>query len=122
MAEYHDRTLYLDPQSWDLRVDDKGNLAVVDGPYAIAQNVANAIRLFLGEAWFNRDKGIAHYDIELGHKPPYELLRTKILTAARGVQGVKDARVTYLTFNDAKVLTGSITLMLLDGGTQDVAF
>lgn len=122
MTEYHDRTLYLDPQTWDLRVDDNGNLAVVDGPYAIAQNVANAIRLFLGEAWFDKDQGIAHYDIELGHKPPYELLRTKILTAARGVQGVRDARVTYLTFNDAKVLTGSVTLMLLEGGTQDVAF
>ena len=35
-------TLFLDAQ-WDLTVDAGGDIASVTGPYAIAQNVANAV-------------------------------------------------------------------------------
>lgn len=123
MAEdYRDFSLKLDPTTWDLRVDEYGLIVTCEGPYAIAQNVANAVRLFTKDAWFDQEKGIPHYQIELGKKPPYALLRTKIINTALSILGVADARVTWLEFTNEKVLTGNILLTLKDGSTQNVSF
>ena len=54
--------------NWDIHTDKNGNIAVVKDAYAIAQNCANAVRLFTNDAYFNRDRGIPHFDIELGKK------------------------------------------------------
>ena len=112
-------TLLLDAQ-WDLTVDAGGNIATVSDAYAIAQNVANAVRLFTDDAYFDRDRGIPHFQIELGHKPPYSILRTRILQAARAVQGVADATVTF--DRDERKLGGEILLTLADGTTANVEF
>ncbi len=113
------RTLLLDAQ-WDLTVDAGGNIATVSDAYAIAQNVANAVRLFTDDAYFDRDRGIPHFQIELGHKPPYSILRTRILQAARAVEGVADATVTF--DRDERKLGGEILLTLTDGTTANVEF
>lgn len=112
-------TLLLDAQ-WDLTVDAGGNIATVSDAYAIAQNVANAVRLFTDDAYFDRDRGIPHFQIELGHKPPYSILRTRILQAARAVEGVADATVTF--DRDKRKLGGEILLTLTDGITANVEF
>ena len=51
-------TLYLDPQSWDLVLDTAGNIALAKDPYAKAQDVASACRLFAGELYDDTEKGI----------------------------------------------------------------
>lgn len=112
-------TLLLDAQ-WDLTVDAGGNIASVTGPYAIAQNVANAVRLFTNDAYFDADKGIPHFQIELGHNPPYSILGTRILQAARAVDGVANATVTF--DRDERKLGGEILLTLTDGTTANVEF
>lgn len=112
-------TLLLDAD-WDITVDAGGNIATVSDAYAIAQNVANAVRLFTDDAYFNADRGIPHFNIELGHKPPYSILRTRILEAARAVEGVADAAVTF--DRDKRVLGGEILLTLTDGTTANVEF
>ena len=113
------RTLLLDA-NWDLTLDDGGNVATVSGPYAIAQNVANAVRLFTQDAYFDADKGIPHFSIELGHKPPYSILRTRIIQAARSVEGVADASVVF--DRDERKLGGEILLTLTTGETASVEF
>ena len=40
--------MFLNPDTWDLVVDDYGNIAMAESPYAIAQDVASACRLWLG--------------------------------------------------------------------------
>lgn len=112
-------TLFLDAQ-WDLTVDAGGGIATVSNAYAIAQNVANAVRLFTDDAYFDKDKGIPHFKIELGHKPPYSILRTRIIEAARAVDGVADATVTF--DRDERTLGGEILLTLTDGTTANVTF
>lgn len=112
-------TLLLDAQ-WDITTDAGGNIATVSDAYAIAQNVANAVRLFTNDAYFNADRGIPHFQIELGHKPPYSILRTRILQAARAVEGVADATVTF--DRDERKLGGEILLTLTDGTTANVEF
>ena len=61
------KTLKLN-DDWDLFVDTKGDLSVTDKTsknYAIAQNVANAFRLFTNDAYYFTDEGIPHFLIEL---------------------------------------------------------
>lgn len=114
------RSLLLDAQ-WDLTLDDGGNIATCQDAYAIAQNVANAVRLFTNDAYFDADKGIPHFDIELGHVPPYAVLRSRIIEAARSVEGVASAEVNF-TDPDERVLGGEILLTLTQGETASVEF
>lgn len=110
-------TLLLDA-NWDITLDAGGNIATVTDAYAIAQNVANAVRLFTNDAYFDADKGIPHFDIELGHKPPYSILRSRILQAAKEVEGVADAVVTF--DRDDRKLGGEILLTITTGETVSV--
>ena len=46
---------------WDLHVDPAGNIPTCVTDYSIAQNVANAFRLFTQDAWFFPERGIPHF-------------------------------------------------------------
>lgn len=48
------KTLLLDRATWDLAVDAQGNIAVADVPYATAQDVSSAVRVFRGSAGTTR--------------------------------------------------------------------
>lgn len=110
-------TLYLNPDSWDITLDSSGRIARSTQAYAIAQNVANAVRLFTGEAFFAMDEGIPHFDIELGKtRPALSVLRARMREAALNVEGVQDAQVNINTPVSAeRKLTGEILLTVADG-------
>ena len=107
-------TLYLTPDNWDITLDSSGRLQTSANAYAIAQNVANAVRLFTGEAFFAIDEGIPHFEIELGFtRPALSVLRARIREAALNVEGVLDAAVNLDGVRDRK-LTGEILLTVAD--------
>ena len=107
-------TLYLTPDSWDITLDSSGRLQTSANAYAIAQNVANAVRLFTNEAFFAMDEGIPHFEIELGYtRPALSVLRARIREAALNVEGVLDAAVNLDGVRDRK-LTGEILLTVAD--------
>ena len=107
-------TLYLTPDNWDITLDSSGRLQTSANAYAIAQNVANAVRLFTGEAFFAMDEGIPHFEIELGFtRPALSVLRARIREAALNVEGVLDAAVNLDGVRDRK-LTGEILLTVAD--------
>lgn len=108
-------TLYLNPDSWDITLDSSGRIARSTQAYAIAQNVANAVRLFTGEAFFAMDEGIPHFNIELGKtRPALSVLRARMREAALNVEGVLDAQITLNDVQERK-LTGEILLTVADG-------
>ena len=108
-------TLYLTPDNWDITLDSSGRLQTSASAYAIAQNVANAVRLFTNEAYFAMDEGIPHFDIELGKtRPALSVLRARMREAALNVKGVLDAQITLDDVQDRK-LTGEILLTVADG-------
>lgn len=108
-------TLYLNPDSWDITLDSSGRIARSTQAYAIAQNVANAVRLFTNEAYFAMDEGIPHFDIELGKtRPALSVLRARMREAALNVEGVLDAQITLDDVQERK-LTGEILLTVADG-------
>lgn len=108
-------TLYLTPDNWDITLDSSGRLQTSANAYAIAQNVANAVRLFTNEAFFAMDEGIPHFDIELGKtRPALSVLRARMREAALNVEGVLDAQITLDDVQERK-LTGEILLTVADG-------
>ena len=108
---------------WDLTLDSAGDIATTTGAYSIAQNVANAVRLFTDDAWFNPERGIPHFAIDLGRMPALSVFRSRVLSASRAVEGVETADVTITGVNERneRVLTGDITIRTTTGETANVS-
>ena len=124
-------SLLLD-SDWDIQLDASGNIAVTTGDYAVAQNVANAVRLFTDDAYYDADRGIPHFALTLGRKPVMSVFRSVVRQAALGVDGVRAAEVKDLVLaqKDAqspdgssvtpRTLTGDIQLTMEDGETYGI--
>lgn len=106
-------SLYL-TADWDITLDATGNIATTSGAYAVAQEVANAVRLFTQDAYFDQEKGIPHFDIALGHKPIMPLIQSAILDAASAVEGVEQVTIVDLSFTD-RVLSGELQITTTEG-------
>lgn len=88
--------------------------------YAIAQNVANAVRLFTDDAYFFPERGIPHLQIELGRRPALAVFRSRVRETAQSVEGVASAFVASLDI-EARTLTGDIQITTDTGDNVDVA-
>jgi len=115
------KSLFLDPNNWNLAVDIDGNIAVCDEPYRIAQDVSCAVRTFKPEVYFDMSYGIPYTAEILGKRPPLQLVKQRYEDLAKTVKGVADARCT-LTGVKNRTLTGFITLTAVDGGNLDIGF
>ncbi len=113
-------TIYLTP-SWGMTVDASGNIAMATAEYAIAQDVASACRLFLGELFYDTTKGIPYNQVILGKKPPRALVAHYLEKAALTVPEVVSAQVTGLTLTN-RTLTGNIEVIDLAGQKIGVTF
>ena len=100
-------TLLLDTLQWDIVLDASGNIAVAQPPYALAQDVASAIRTFTGEVYYNTTLGIPYFDQILGQLPPVTLLTQLIVKQALTVPGVVAARCVITSF-DSRSVNGEV--------------
>jgi hypothetical protein len=114
-------TLLLDISAWDLVLDANGNIAMASPPYAIAQDVASAVRTFLGEVWYDTTEGIPYWTQVLGKLPPASLLIELINQTVLTVPGVVSAR-TIITSFTARAVTGNITFVDANNQTTVVNF
>lgn len=119
MARYD--TLLLDQTEWDLVLDSYGNIAMASPAYALAQDVASAVRLFLGELWYNTAKGIPYFEDVLGHLPPISLLTGYMEKAALTVPGVVTAQVIISSF-DSREIVGQVQFIDETGAANGVTF
>lgn len=101
------RTVILDRDIWDLVLDTEGNIAVASDPYSIAQDICSAVRLFIGELWYDTTKGIPYFTEILGQALPVEILKTRIVDAALSVPQVLSAECIITAFADRRV-TGQV--------------
>ncbi len=113
------KTLLLDTLAWDLVLDSGTNWAVATEPYQVAQDVASAIRLFLGECWYDTSKGVPYLTDVLGHSPPPTYFQTLIENAALTVPTVVSATCTIASLKD-RTVTGDVTFTTDNGQTQTV--
>lgn len=114
-------TALLDRTAWDLVLDSAGNEAVAAPPYALVQDVASAVRTFLGECWYDTTIGIDYFGQILGQLPPSSLLTSLISKAALTVPGVVTASCTIDSF-DSRSVTGTISFTDESGGNYAVNF
>ena len=114
------KTPFLDLKDWDIHINANGNFRFATGIYAIAQNVANAIQLFIKDSFFEQESGIPHLETELGHKPPYSLLAYWIQKAALTVENVESAKVTIDKIHSDRVLQGYVEITTTTGETATV--
>lgn len=115
------RTLTLDPDKWDLVLDSRGDIADSTGDYATAQDVANAIRLFTDEAYFDMQRGVPHYEIDLALRPSLSQVRARYRKAALGVTNVADASVSIYEITDERVMRGEVFLTTETGTRAEVS-
>ena len=103
--------------NWDIHVDDAGNIATVTDDYAIAQNIANAVRLFVGDAYFEKSKGIPYFESVLGERyaTSQSVLIHRWRQAALSVTGVTDCEPTPIYDNDGRVIGGNIIATTVNG-------
>lgn len=115
-------TLLLDVTAWDLCMDAAGNIAMATPPYSRAQSVANALRLFLRELWYNTNAGVPYFENILGHAPPASVFEQYMVRGAMTVPGVVAAQCS-ITSIDGRVLQGQVTFTGDDGvsGTVTLA-
>jgi hypothetical protein len=102
-------TLLLTQDTWDLCLDASGNIAVASPPYAVAQDVASAIKTFLGEIYYDTGVGIPYFEQILGKSPPLQLVKSQFINAALTVPGVTSALVFFSSFT-GRELSGQVQI------------
>ena len=112
-------TLLLDTVAWDLCLDASGNIAMASQPYSIAQDVSSAVRLFLGELFYDNTKGIPYFQTILGGRPPMSLVRKLVQDAALTVPNVVSAQCLIAGFVNRQ-LTGQVRVTDTEGTTTVV--
>ncbi len=103
------KTLLLNPTNWDLMLNANGDIAVATDPYALAQDVASAMRLALGELWYDTSKGVPYRQKILGELPPASLIKLQLEKAAKTVVGVVNATCSITQFAN-RTLSAEVTV------------
>lgn len=112
-------TLLVDPATWDLVLDANNNIAMASEPYSIAQDVASACRLFLGELWYDNTKGVPYFGGILGERPPLSFVKASIVQAALTVPNVVTA-ACFITAFTSRQLSGQVQVTDANGTTTVV--
>ena len=115
------KTLLLRPDTWDLVIDAAGNIALADDPYSLAQDAASAIKLFLGELWYDTTQGVPYFQEIFGRPPNVSLMKAKFAAAALTVPGIVSATV-FITSIAGRTVTGQVQVMSSSGQTQAANF
>lgn len=112
-------SLALD-SSWNLFADSSGNLALVTGSAALAQDAATACRLWTNEYWYATNIGIPYQNI-IGKQPNFTALKAFWVAAALTVPGVVSAKAFIASFENREV-TGQIQVTGADGTVSSANF
>lgn len=96
-------TMLLDQTLWDLVTDTSGNWAVASEPYSVAQDVASAIKTFLGECYYDTTIGIPYFQQILGQFPSLQFLRAQFVGAALTVPLVTSAQCFFGSLKDREI-------------------
>lgn len=116
-----DYTLMLNSE-WDIFLNDGGEIATCNNSYGIAQNVCNAFRLFTNDAYYEQEKGIPHFLIELKAHPYLNILKTRLRETALNIDGVADCKIDFINIDIDRVLNGKASLTLDNKEVIDVNF
>ena len=115
------RTLLLNPDSWDLMIDAKNDIALASNPYALAQDAASAIKLFEGEQYYDTTIGVPYWQEILGKFPPLSLVKAKLVEEALTVPEIVAAQCFIQSFVRREI-RGQVQVTDKDGIISVAAF
>ncbi|WP_369788290.1 hypothetical protein [Rouxiella sp. WC2420] len=113
-------SLHLEASSWDITLDDLGNIKTTQNPYAVAQDVACACSTFLGEAWYDTTLGIPYFERILGHWPGTQLITSKLQSEALKLSYVQSASGTVVIGRSSRLASGVLTITDTNGVSSTV--
>lgn len=113
-------TLLLDTDSWDITLDDKGNLATVENPYSCAQDVATACSVFLGENIYDSTIGVPYTDKILGFNPGTGAVQSWMEEQALRLDYISQASATIINDSATRACTGVIVVVDTNGTSSTV--
>lgn len=111
-------SLLLDASTWDLTLDASGNIAVAQEPYSLAQDVASAIRTFLGECFWDTTIGVPYFQRIFGKTPAISYVKSKMVDAALTVAGVKSAQCFIVSFSERAM---TIQVQIISQTTEELS-
>jgi hypothetical protein len=114
------RSLYLDPNTWDVMLDGNGALKTVTNPYAVAQDVACACKTVLGEVVYDTTLGIPYFDTLLGRPVTTTLLSYWLQKQATRLSYVQSATVTLVPDRSTRNTTGYIIITDTNGTSSQL--
>lgn len=115
------KSLLLDQTVWDLVLDAAGNIAACTEPYSLAQDVATALRTFLGEVYYDTSLGVPYFEAVLSGNIPVSMIRQILVEQALTVSGVVSATCNIISVIDRK-LVGQIIVTDQNGVSTNVSF
>lgn len=115
-------TLLLDRTTWGFLLDASGNIALATGAYAIAQDIASAVRVFQGECWYDTAQGMPYIQNILGLAQSVSVFEEHAAQIALTVPGVASAQCVVKSVGPSRRLTGTILFTTTDGTTGNVGF
>ncbi|MBS1057184.1 hypothetical protein [Gluconobacter kondonii] len=116
------KSLLLDRSTWGLALDANGNLAVCTEPYSVIQDVACAVRTWLGECWYDTSLGLPYDSGIFDGASSIPLLRSQAEQAAMTVPGIAAAQCALIGPRADRSVGGMIAVTLTTGETQSVQF
>ncbi len=106
---------------WDLTLDASGNIAVATGRYAIAQDVASAVRTFQGEVWYDTAFGVPYWQQILGYLPSLQFMKSQFIAVGMTVPNVASI-ACFLTGPGPDRAVGGQLQIVDDDGFPSVVF
>lgn len=115
-------TMGLNASTWDLALDGFGNMASFSGGLDIAQDAASAIKLFLGELYYDTTIGVPYFNQVFGPSYSAGTVQNLLQNAALSVPGIVSAVAQISAFDYAhRILTGKV-LVTTDTGQNLTIF
>lgn len=109
------RNMQLDTSTWDLMLDGSGNLAITDGSYSVAQDVASSCLVFAGECYYDNTLGIPWKTDALGKRPTPGFIQQKMQAEARKLPVVDQALASVFFDKATRTMRGTIRVTDIDG-------
>lgn len=115
-------SLFLLPNTWDLVLDNNGNIATCSDIYEQAQAICTACRTMIKDMYYQQSEGIPYLEEIMGqHTYSLALYRQQLQDCALSVDGVVSADVN-LTLGTDNVLSGTITFTNSEDQTLTITY
>jgi len=115
------KSILLDTVAWDWVLDASANIAVCTEPYSLAQDVACALRTFLGEVYYDTSLGVPYYQSILNMQNPYSVVESILVQQALTMSGVVEAKCLIIEVIGRKV-SGQIQVTDRNGAISNASF